>query len=70
MGVQQSQRGLCPLFLDFSLTFSDSGFANSCFFPACTARQLQLSYCAVMDLYIISEHRYNLLGSKSIETFK
>lgn len=71
VGVQWSQRGVCPLFLDFSHTCSHSGFAHTQFVPTCTARQLQLNYCcAVMDLCIVSEHRHNLSSSKSIETFK
>ena len=69
--VQQSQRGLCPSFLDFSHTCPDSGFAHTCFVSACTTRQLQLSYCcAVMDLRIISEHRHILSSSDSTEAFK
>lgn len=67
--VQSSQKGLCPSFLDFSQTCPDSGFAHAWFIPACTVRQLQLRYCcAVMDWYIISEHRHNPSNSDSIQT--
>lgn len=71
MRVQRSQRVLCPSFLDFSHTWPESGFAHTCFVPAYTARQLQLSYCcAIMDSRIICEHRHILSSSDSIETFK